>query len=90
MAHTREDVAAIKTALIVALDRYVAVLKGNLAAVENCKRAVMMTTAAIPEVEALTLHDTPEAIAAKTGFVRGLADKIAAAGTPTPPSNNGQ
>ena len=76
MAHTREDVAATKTALIIALDRYAAILKGNLAAVENCKRAVMMTTAAVPEVETLTLTDTPETVAAKTSFVRELADKI--------------
>jgi hypothetical protein len=82
MAHTREDVANTKTALIVALDRYAAILKGNLAAVENCKRAVMMTTAAIPEVEPLTLHDTPEMVTAKTSFVRELADKISNAASP--------
>lgn len=79
MAHTREDVAATKTALIVALDRYAAILKGNLAAVENCRRAVMMTTAQIPDVEPLTLHETPES---KSSFVRELADKITNVTTP--------
>jgi hypothetical protein len=76
MAHTREDVAATKSALIIALDRYSAILKGNLAAVENCKRAVMMTTAPMPEVEILTLNDTPEGVEQKKNFVRNLADKI--------------
>ena len=87
MAHTREDVAATKTALLLALDRYVAILKGTLAAVENCKRAVIMVTAQVPEVETLTLHDTPEHVAAKTSFVKGLADKIASA--TTQPGGNG-
>lgn len=85
MAQTREEVAATKSALIIALDRWTAILKNHLAAVENCKRAVMMTTAAIPEVEALTLHDTPEGVEQKKNFVRDLANKIAAVG----PSGNG-
>ena len=84
MSHSREDVANTKTALIIALDRYTAILKGNLAAVENCRRAVMMTTAPIPEVDVLTLHDTPETVAAKTSFVRELADKISNVASPAP------
>jgi hypothetical protein len=82
LAHTREDVSNCKTALIIALDRYASILKGNLAAVENCKRAVMMTTAQTPEVDILTLHDTPETVAAKTSFVRELADKISNVAAP--------
>ena len=82
MAHTREDVANTKTALIMALDKYAAILKGNLAAVENCRRAVMMTTATVPEVDVLTLTDTPETVAAKTSFVRELADKITNVASP--------
>ena len=84
MAHTREDVARIKTTLITSLDNYIAVLKGNIAAAENCKRAVLMTTAQIPDIEPLTLRETPETgtAAAKSGFVRDLADKIANVAAP--------
>jgi hypothetical protein len=82
MAHTREEVAATKTALIVALDRYAAILKGNLAAVENCKRAVMMTTAIVPEVDVLTLRETPAVATGPTSFVRELADKISNVSAP--------
>lgn len=84
MANTREDVAQVKSQLIIWLDRYIALLKNNIAAAENCRRAVLMTTAQIPDIEPLTLRETPETgtAAAKSGFVRDLADKIANVAAP--------
>jgi argininosuccinate lyase len=97
MPHTREDVQAAKSALIqslnqtkMCLNQYMAVLKSVLATVENTQRAVAMFTAAVPEVDVLTLHDTPESVATKASFVRGLAEKISNVTSPqTPPAGNG-